>query len=138
MAEPAVEPIFKVGDQKYKVKITTGMAMKELPELFDMNILSMFCSEERMQQAMNKMVFDDEGALKLMHYFIEKSGHSISMERMIEDMPDLSVLDEFRDAFWAGVVNFSGPLKKKVLMDMWKQFKEELKTADLTKNVSDA
>jgi hypothetical protein len=132
-----VEPVFKLGDKRYKLKITMGMATKDLPDKFDMDILSMFCSEERMQQAMQKMVFDDSGALRLMHYFVEKES-GFTYERMLEDLSDLAVVDEFRDAFWAAIVNFSGPLKKKILMQMWQEFKKELKEADLAKNDSDA
>lgn len=131
------DPTFTFDEKKVPVRITVPMAMTELPKLFDIKIIGMFASDEQVIAAMRELVLDDDKALRLMHFFIEKHT-SMSFESMIEKMKNLDVVDEFREAFWAAVVNFSGPLKKQIILDMWTEFKKELKEFDLAQKLSGA
>lgn len=128
---------FEFDGKKIPIELDVKMVMGDLAKKFDLRILSMFTDDTIVEAAMRKLVFHDEETLKLMHYFIEKQT-SMSYDSMCNKMTNLDILDEFREAFWAAVVNFSGPLKKQALLEIWKMFKDELRQFKSQQNTSDA
>lgn len=121
-----MDPTFTFDGKKITVRITMPMVLGDLTKRFNLNLLTMFADDSMVEQAMRHLVFHDEETLQLMHFFIEKET-TMSYQAMLERMTNLDVLDEFREAFWAAVVNFSGPLKKQALMEIWQMFKTELR-----------
>lgn len=122
--------VFEFNGKKYKVEISPTMAYKELPQRFEINLLKMFADEETNKETLQTLIMDDDKMLHLMYFFLEKNGSTLTLENVLSQMENLAVLDTFRDAFWAGVINFSPPLKKNILLQIWDQMKKEIKDID--------
>lgn len=103
---------------------------------FDFNVMKLFIEDEKAAHQIQRLALDEEFAIELCWFMIEKQV-KYSKEKFIENVSDLSVLDQFREAFWAAVVNFSNPLKKAALLQMWKEFKKEVRNLDVTKLISE-
>lgn len=132
-----ITPVFEFNKKRYEVRITMKEAYGVLKTKFDLNIISMFASEAQMQAAMINLILDDEKTMQLMYFFIERATPAITFDDMVNLMEDLSILDSFRNAFWAAIVNFSSPLKKETLRGMWELLKKEMQDPDLAKRMLD-
>ena len=118
-------PKFTLGNKEFTVKIDFNQARTVIPERFKFHILQLFADEAETEKQMMKLLLDDQYALDLMEYFVTESGEEwATYVRYVKDMADV---DLFREAFWAGVVNFSSSLKKDLLLKAWKTMKKELK-----------
>lgn len=131
------QAVFELAGKRYQVQITMSDAYKELPKRFGLELLKMFANEEKCQETMQELIFDEDKTLHLMHMYIERQNGMMTFDTMLEQLENLTVLDSFRDAFWAAIVNFSGPLKKQVLIQIWEQFKKELKEVRTSRPQSD-
>jgi hypothetical protein len=102
----------------------------QLVDKFDFNILKLFLDEQLTRETMLKLLIDTEFAIELCWFFIEKKV-DYNKETMLEYLDSAAGLDEFKEAVWAAIVNFSSPLIRKMLVEMWGQLKHELKTFNL-------
>ena len=126
---------FEFKGKKYPIDITYYQSIKILPEKFGINLSKIFTDGEVAADTMQTLILDDEKTLDLCwHYLNEKT--EIEFDEFLEIISGKD-LERFREDFWAAVVNFSSPLKKKLLQDLWSQFKKDLKKADLTMETSD-
>jgi len=126
---------FEFRGKKYPIDITYYQSIKILPEKFGINLSKIFTDGEVAADTMQTLILDDEKTLDLCwHYLNEKT--EIEFDEFLEIISGKD-LERFREDFWAAVVNFSSPLKKKLLQDLWSQFKRDLKKADLTMETSD-
>ena len=114
------------------------LTLKEVYEIrskFDFNVLRLFIEDENAAQQIQRLALDDEFAIDLCWHMIE-SKVSYGKDKFIENMTDMTVMDAFREAFWAAVVNFSSPLKKSALIQFWRELKKEIKNVDVAKLMS--
>ena len=126
---------FEFRGKKYPIDITYYQSIKILPEKFGISLSKIFTDGEVAADTMQTLILDDEKTLDLCwHYLNEKT--EIEFDEFLEVISGKD-LERFREDFWAAVVNFSSPLKKKLLQDLWSQFKRDLKKADLTMETSD-
>ena len=126
---------FEFRGKKYPIDITYYQSIKILPEKFGINLSKIFTDGDVAADTMQTLILDDEKTLDLCwHYLNEKT--EIEFDEFLEVISGKD-LERFREDFWAAVVNFSSPLKKKLLQDLWSQFKRDLKKADLTMETSD-
>ena len=126
---------FEFRGKKYPIDITYYQSIKILPEKFGINLSKIFTDGEVAADTMQTLILDDEKTLDLCwHYLNEKT--EIEFDEFLEVISGKD-LERFREDFWAAVVNFSSPLKKKLLQDLWSQFKRDLKKADLTMETLD-
>ena len=127
---------FEFKGKKYPIDITYYQSIKILPEKFGINLSKIFTDGDVAADTMQTLILDDEKTLDLCwHYLNEKT--EMTFDEFLETISGKD-LERFREDFWAAVVNFSSPLKKKLLQDLWNQFKRDLKKADLTMETSDA
>ena len=127
---------FELKGKKYPIEINYTQALKILPEKFGINLAKVFTSGEEAASTMEILVLDDEKSLALAWHYIEPTA-SFDEEQFLTDMNG-SLLDQFREDFWAAVVNFTGPLKRNLMREMWEQFKRDLKKVDLQTETSTA
>jgi len=126
---------FEFKGKKYPIDITYYQSIKILPEKFGISLSKIFTDGEVAAATMETLILDDEKTLDLCwHYLNEKT--ELEFDQFLEVISSKD-LERFREDFWAAVVNFSSPLKKKLLQDLWSQFKRDLKKADLTMETSD-
>ncbi len=113
------------------IKLTYGMAIKTLPEQFQIKPLKLFGAEDEATALMQTLVLDDERALKLLHFFTDKVA-PMTFDEFIEKVDPLE-LHSFVEEFWEALANFSGPLKKPMMIHMWKEFKKSIQEDSLVK-----
>jgi hypothetical protein len=65
--------------------------------------------------------------LRLFFYLIEDQS-GLNYEEFLQQM-DGKQLGQFREDFWSEVVNFSDPLKKTLLQDLWRDYRKQVKKA---------
>ena len=75
---------------------------------------------------MMQLLVDPTYTIDLCWYFTEKKVE-FGKEEFYELLGTAAGLDEFREAFWASIVNFSSPHIQKMLIEMWAEMKKELK-----------
>ena len=107
----------------------------QLIEKFDFSTLKLFLDDQLTRQVMIKLLLDTEFCLALLWFFIEKKV-DYSRDTMLDYVGNAEGLEEFREAIWAAVVNFSSRLIRPTLMEMWKQLKHEMRTFDLGSEIS--
>jgi len=122
---------FTLGNKQYPVEITFQEAYGPLKKECDFNIFNMFAEDDLLPR---KLLLDEEFVLELMWYFVKKEGTLQTKESMISKIPSMEFVDEFREALWEGVVNFSSPLKRPMLIDAWKVMKKELRATRIGNN----
>lgn len=98
-----------------------------LTDKFDFNILKMFFDDNLTREMMLKLLLDTEFCLKLLWFFIEKKVE-YSHDDMLDHVGTADGLDEFKEAVWAAIVNFSSKLTRPALIEMWSQLKHKLRT----------
>lgn len=127
---------FTFGGKQYPITITWSSAYNTLPEKFDIEILKLFINEEQTQKTIQSLLADDELALKLCWFYIEPQVQ-FDWDKFLELLDEEpEAIENFRETFWAAVVNFSSPQKKGVLLEMWKIMKREMKQLSLESQIS--
>jgi len=116
---------FTLDGKTYVIKIDFKTAYV-LTEKFDFPILKLFIDEQLTQQMMMKLLLDTQYTIDLCWYFLENKV-TFGKQALFEYITDAASLEPFREAMWAAVVNFSSPLIRGMLMDMWTTSKKELK-----------
>jgi len=129
---------FKLGKEEIPIKINWLLALNELPEKFDIRICKLFdpAHSDDTQAVMQKLLLDDEYCLKLCWYFVALKSE-MTYDTFLEQLESSHNLESFREAFWAAAVNFSGPLKKGLMIDAWKEFKKELKNFSISRAIAE-
>lgn len=127
---------FEFKDRKYPIKINYLESLKTLPEKFDLRLCAIFTDGEAAADTMQGLILDDEKTINLAWHYVEPTA-SFTYDEFLEEMQGKD-LERFREDFWSAVVNFSGPLKKNLLTEMWNQFKRDLKKAELQSETSTA
>ena len=125
---------FTVNKQTYSITLNWWKAINVLPEKYGISITKLLSDNELSIETLNTLVLDDEKTLKLMWYFVEPIA-SMELEGFL-NVVTTQEIESFREAFWAEVVNFSGSLKKNILLQMWSQFKRDLKTTDVQQKMN--
>lgn len=128
---------FELDGNKYQISLNYYEAIKVLPSKFGIHLNKIFTDGDAAAQTMQTLALDDELCLKLAWYYVEPTASAMDEDDFYRAMSGKD-LERFRDAFWQEVVNFSGPLKKNLLMEMWSQFKRDLKKAELATENSNA
>ena len=127
---------FQFDRQEYPINITYYDAIKVLPEKFGISLTKIFTSEDEAQQTMQSLVIDDEKTLALAWHYVHETA-SFEEDEFLRKITGKD-LEQFREDFWSAVVNFSGPLKRNLLREIWNQFKRDLKAAVLPNETSNA
>lgn len=127
---------FSFAGKQYPINITWSSAYNTLPEKFDINILKLFVNEDETQKTISTLLADDDLALRLCWFYLEPQVQ-FDWEKfltLLDEQPE--AIEDFRETFWAAVVNFSSPQKKGVLLEMWKIMKREMKQLSLESQIS--
>lgn len=127
---------FKFMGVEYPIQINYWEAVTVLPEKFKINLTKIFIDNQAAEETMQALVLDDEKTLELAWHYVGSSS-SFDKQKFFENMQGKD-LDQFREDFWSAVINFSPPLKRNLMDDLWRTFKKELKQADLQNETSDA
>ena len=118
---------FTVDGRDYSIQLNYWKAAVELPEKHGINIVSMFSNEEEALSTMQSLALDDMLVIDLMIYFM---GEDKEKETLLKSLIPEEV-EQFREKFWDAVAAFSGPLKRELVLKMWRMLKTEIKQADL-------
>jgi hypothetical protein len=122
---------FSFNGKQYPIVIKWTTAFSVLPEKFDIEILKLFVDDQLTQQTASRLLVDDELALRLFWYYLEPQVE-FNWDKFLELLDEEpEAVENFREAFWSAVVNFSSPQKKGILGDMWKMLKKEMKQLSL-------
>jgi hypothetical protein len=126
---------FSFAGKHYPVNITWSSAYNTLPEKFDIEILKLFVNEEQTQKTIQSLLADDDLALRLCWFYLEPQVQYDwdKFLQLLDEEPE--AVENFRETFWAAVVNFSSPQKKGVLMEMWTIMKREMKQLSLESQI---
>jgi hypothetical protein len=127
---------FKVKElgKEFPIKLTYGMAIRDLPEKFGLQPLRLFSDQMVAQEMMTTLVLNDEKALSLMWYFVQPNV-SITFDDFLDKVsPD--ELNSFVEVFWEALSNFSGPLKRPIMLTLWEDFKKSLRDPESMKEKS--
>lgn len=109
--------------QKVPLKITYGLACGRLDEL-GLDILSLF---EDDNQVIPTIMLNDKVMLRVRFYFLQEAGVEDDWENSISDMTPQE-MQNFKEAFWDEVVNFSPPPAREALRQFWVETKKRLKS----------
>lgn len=110
---------YKFDGKQIPIKITYKEAEEDLYNQ-GIDLLDMF-SENHVGEALQKILLNDRFMLKLWWNYIEPHVKMTYEEARDKLTPD--GLQEFRDAFWEAVVNFTPPPVRKELREAWSQAK---------------
>lgn len=122
---------YEFNNREYPIKFGYYEAFEIFPEQFEIDLAEIFTDEEKAMVTMSNLALNDKATLKLMNYFVD----DIEWEQLIKKA-EASDLDRFREDFWTAVGVFSGPLKKGILDQLWRQFKKDLKDTDFQELMS--
>lgn len=126
---------FEYRQREYPIKLTYFDAINTFPERFNIDLCEIFTSEEKALMTMQLLALDDKLCLKLMHYFIGEE--EMDWDDLLKNTTEKDI-NRFREDFWTAAGLFSGPLKKGIMDQMWRQFKKELKETDFAALISEA
>lgn len=127
---------FELNKIKYPITINYYESIKVLPQKFGVSLTRMFVDQDEANETMVSLTMDDEKTLALAWYYVEQTASGMDEDDFLKVMTGKD-LERFRDAFWQAVVNFSGPLKKPLLEEIWKDFKKSLKSPELLNQISE-
>jgi hypothetical protein len=127
-------PTFKIGEQIFTIKMNWEQAYA-IADKFDWNIVTLFMDEQKTEQAMMKLIMDNEFTVSLLWYLIENKFQG-DKAKLLEKLETAAALDPFREAVWASVVLFSSPQLREILVQSWGRLKKELKRFDLDSIIS--
>lgn len=123
---------FKFKDTTIPLAFNYRITKKEIPKRFGINLLQVFTSDEETNKLAQDLVFDDEKTLDLMKFFISES-----RPELVEDEDDFldnvnpQNVHQFREVFWEAYANFSGPLKRSAVIQIWDELKKKMKNPNL-------
>ncbi|GIW60301.1 MAG: hypothetical protein KatS3mg087_1367 [Patescibacteria group bacterium] len=126
---------FKIKDKEYRIHLTYRQCLQEIPKKFDIHICKMFTDSEKSSDTLERLMMDDELTINLLWHLIQDEA-VITYDEFLDSLSGAE-LDKFREAFWDEVANFFGPLRQGMIRQIWKEFKKEIKKADLQKMTSE-
>lgn len=126
---------FEFRGTKYPINLNYWEAINVLPEKYGISLTKIFTDAEAAEKTMQGLVLDDELTLELAWHYIQETA-SFDKEEFFKHMQGKD-LDRFREDFWSAVINFSPPLKKNLMEEMWRQFKKDMKKVELQNETSD-
>ena len=127
---------YKLGSYDVIIEINL-IESRKLEKQFDLKLMDFFVDNEKTMEAVQKLILDDDFTIDLLWYYFGNQ-HKITREDMEACISSLDLLDEFREKFWAAVVNFTSAHKKKILLDLWAQVKMQIKKFDVAEMMSNA
>lgn len=113
---------FTFKNKKIPVAFTVGKAISFKND-FDINLLNLF-EGNNLDQFGIMVALNDEKMIEVWWHFVEE--HFSDREECINELTR-DKLTEFKEAFWAAVVNFTDPAGKPILLELKKQLPELLK-----------
>ena len=127
---------YKLGTYEIILEINLSESRK-LEKQFGLKLADFFVDNEKTMEAVQKLILEDEFTIDLLWYYFGNQ-HKVTREDMEELITSLDLLDEFREKFWAAVINFTSAHKKKMLLDLWDQVKKQIKKFDVAEMISNA
>lgn len=127
---------YKLGTYETILEINLSESRK-LEKQFGLKLADFFVDNEKTMEAVQKLILEDEFTIDLLWYYFSNQ-HKVTREVMEELITSLDLLDEFREKFWAAVINFTSAHKKKILLDLWDQVKKQIKKFDVQEMISNA
>ena len=125
---------YRLGTYEIILEINLTEARK-LDKQFGLKLMDFFVDNEKTMEAVQKLILDDDFTIDLLWYYFGNQ-HKVNREIMEGQLTSLDLLDEFREKFWAAVVNFTSAHKKKILLDLWDQMKKEIHKFDVAQMMS--
>jgi hypothetical protein len=125
---------YKLGTYEIIIDINL-MESRKLEKQFDLKLMDFFVDNDKTMEAVQKLILNDDFTLDLLWYYFGNQ-HKVGREIMEELITSLDLLDDFREKFWAAVVNFTSAHKKKILLDLWAQVKTQIKKFDVQETMS--
>lgn len=125
---------YKIGSYEVIIEINL-IESRKLEKQFGLKLLDFFVDNEKTMEAVQKLILDDDFTIDLLWYYFGNQ-HKVDKETMEACISSLDLLDEFREKFWAAVVNFTSAHKKKILLDLWAQMKIQIKKFDVAEMMS--
>lgn len=119
MSTPSV---FKFQNIEFPIVIKVGKAMFFKQE-FGINLLNLF-ENDNINAFAETMSLNDEKIIDIMWHFVEEK--FTDREKWIDSL-ERDDLTKFKEALWAGVINFSDPAAKPILLELQKRLPELLK-----------
>lgn len=117
-------PVYIFDDIKFEIEITISEAYR-LKSEFEINLLNMFEGNNLDHLATN-LTLNDELAIELWWDTIKSKYTSEDRIKCIDKLSRES-LDNFKEAYWAAIVNFSPRAGKDTLLDLKKHLPELLR-----------
>lgn len=114
--------VFKFENTEFPIIIRVGTAII-LKQDFKINLLNLF-ENDNINAFAEMMSLNDEKIIDLMYYFLKEK--YTNREKWIDSL-ERDDLTRFKEAFWAGVINFSDPAAKPILLELQKRLPELLK-----------
>ena len=127
---------YKLGTYEIILEINLSESRK-LEKQFGLKLADFFVDNEKTMEAVQKLILEDEFTIDLLWYYFGNQ-YKVTREDMEELITSLDLLDEFREKFWAAVINFTSAHKKKILLDLWDQVKKQIKKFDVAEMISNA
>jgi len=127
---------YKLGTYEVIIDINL-IESRKLEKQFNLKLMDFFVDNEKTMEAVQKLILNDDFTLDLLWYYFGNQ-HKVPRDVMEELITSLDVLDDFREKFWAAVVNFTSAHKKKILLDLWAQVKTQIKKFDVAEMISNA
>lgn len=127
---------YKLGTYEIIIEINLSESRK-LEKQFGLKLADFFVDNEKTMEAVQKLILEDEFTIDLLWYYFSNQ-HKVTREVMEEQITSLDLLDQFREQFWAAVINFTSAHKKKILLDLWDQVKKQIKKFDVAEMISNA
>lgn len=110
-------PIYPFMGKDHVIEIEIPQAFLFKSE-FGINLLKMF-EDENINTIAVTLALDDEKIIEIWWWFISKKlGNDPSTRAQAIDNLTRESLSQFKDAFWAAIVNFSDPAIKEALIDL--------------------
>lgn len=128
---------FQYRNRKIDLELGIWDAMDTFPKRFKINVLQLLNDMEDTMEAIRIFTLDDETMLHVMHFYVCKELDQCEWEDFLKNVTPKE-LAEFKDALWQEVINFSGPLKEKMLQGLKKEVRNELKNPKFDKLFSES
>ncbi len=125
-----MDTVFELGTEKHTVKLNFDDIEGKLKD-FGIDVIELFTKEEEADKFLSRFMMDDMFAADIMLFYVNKTHPEMQKKDLLRTMGSFEPLDGFRNAFWGGIVNFSSPLKKTILTQMWEKMKQMLVDPEL-------
>lgn len=122
---------FKYGNRTVPMSMSFTLADTKMEDL-GLNILGVLSDGG---QTIQTLLLDDRLLLKVWYYYVkEETADSWEDALAVLDETE-GGLEEFREAFFTLIVNFSSPPTRKILREMWDQAKTQMKDSRRIKSM---